>query len=336
MKTLVYHLGIDAGFFTEYTYMTDAIIFCERHGIEFVLYSDDANFACGRGWDDFFKPFCRETHNRINHLFNTHHIPALKQLLFGKGRRIGVTKALTWKAKVKVKYALGRTLGLLAYGRPILLNQDVRPWHGDTDRTTGKTNYEDYLRTFAQVNKRIWHLNEATARECEKLKTELSLPGKYIACQVRGGDKITETELLPPSLYIRLIREKGRGMKDVFVLTDDYAIFEQLRRLAPDMRWYTLCTPEEKGYVNDAFIKTSEERKHRQMTRFLSSMDILMKSELFVGSVTTGPSLFVLKNKWPDAVAADCDAADFPHVATLPINERAKLAQGFLSAISQE
>lgn len=46
-KTMIYHIGIDAGFFTEYTYMLHAILYCLQHKIQFKLYSDDANF----GWE---------------------------------------------------------------------------------------------------------------------------------------------------------------------------------------------------------------------------------------------------------------------------------------------
>lgn len=30
-KTMIYHIGIDAGFFTEYTYMLHAMLYCLQH-----------------------------------------------------------------------------------------------------------------------------------------------------------------------------------------------------------------------------------------------------------------------------------------------------------------
>ena len=32
-KTMIYHIGIDAGFFTEYTYMLHAMLYCLQHKI---------------------------------------------------------------------------------------------------------------------------------------------------------------------------------------------------------------------------------------------------------------------------------------------------------------
>ena len=57
-RTLVYHIGIDAGFFTEYTYMIHAMLYCLTHQIQFKLYSSDANFKYDKGWTDYFQPFC--------------------------------------------------------------------------------------------------------------------------------------------------------------------------------------------------------------------------------------------------------------------------------------
>ena len=36
-KTMIYHIGIDAGFFTEYTYMLHAMLYCLQHKIQFKL-----------------------------------------------------------------------------------------------------------------------------------------------------------------------------------------------------------------------------------------------------------------------------------------------------------
>lgn len=46
---MIFHLGIDAGFFTEYTYMLHAMLYCLQHKIQFKLYSDDANFGWEKG-----------------------------------------------------------------------------------------------------------------------------------------------------------------------------------------------------------------------------------------------------------------------------------------------
>lgn len=69
-KTLVYHLGVDAGFFSEYCNMLYAISYCLLHKIRFTLYSVDANFGKERGWQDYFQPFFYEVSDDFHHTMN--------------------------------------------------------------------------------------------------------------------------------------------------------------------------------------------------------------------------------------------------------------------------
>lgn len=47
-KRLVYHVGIDCGFFVELNNMINAILYCLLNGYRFQLYSEDANFGTGK------------------------------------------------------------------------------------------------------------------------------------------------------------------------------------------------------------------------------------------------------------------------------------------------
>ena len=55
-RRMVYHVGVDCGFFVEMNYMVDAMLYCLAHRIRFQLYSDDANFGTGKGWTEYFLP----------------------------------------------------------------------------------------------------------------------------------------------------------------------------------------------------------------------------------------------------------------------------------------
>ena len=70
MRQLVFHLGHSAGFYSEFNNMVLAILYCQRHNIAFKLYSDDANFRIKKGWQDYFLPFCNESHNPVHHYIN--------------------------------------------------------------------------------------------------------------------------------------------------------------------------------------------------------------------------------------------------------------------------
>jgi hypothetical protein len=54
-RKLYFHLGVNAGFFSEFNYLLLAMLSCLENHIQFVLYSADANFKVDKGWDDFFR-----------------------------------------------------------------------------------------------------------------------------------------------------------------------------------------------------------------------------------------------------------------------------------------
>ncbi len=263
----------------------------------------------------------------LYHTYNTHRLPSWKALM--KDKKLPKTKLMKWKLKATCKNITGETLAFLTYKKPVLLNCHLKFDPNQHFHIPELGIDGDYLHAFRKMTEITWKLNEVTGRECRHLADNLQLPQEYVGCQIRGGDKITETNLLPAEYYIRLIKQKT-DLRDVFVLTDDYRIFRQVQSLAPDIRWYTLCDSGEKGYVNSAFTQTTKELKQKQMTRFLSSIQLLMNASIFTGSITTGPSLFLLKKFYPDISPADCLLEDFPQAATLPIPGRSQMAAEFL------
>lgn len=328
-RRLVYHVGVDAGFFAEYTHMLHGMLYCLQHGLRFELYSDDANFGFSRGWQDYFKPFCTEVHEPFHHKYNVYALPSWPEI----ARRAWSAKSLRlpeWKLKASWLHAMGRALSRMAYGERVLLSHDVRLDLDSRFHIPALGVDGGYLEAFRAVSAVAWRLNGEVEAKCRSLAASLHLPERYVGCQVRGGDKVTETSLLPPAHYVRMIRRCGG--QDVFVLTDDYRLFEQLEQEAPDIRWHTLCSPQEQGYVNSSFSRSGALHKRERMIRFLASMEILMRSSLFIGSVTTGPSLFLLKLGYPSVLPADCRPEDFPAICRMPVGGRSRAAAEYLAS----
>ena len=163
-KTMIYHIGIDAGFFTEYTYMLHAMLYCLQHKIQFKLYSDDANFGWEKGWEDCFAPFCEQVHEPFHHTYNTHRLPSWQALM--KDKKLPKTKLLKWKLKVTCKNIIGKALAFFTYGKPVRLNFQVtfnpnQHFHIPELGIDG-----DYLHTFQKLTEITWKLNDTTAQEC--------------------------------------------------------------------------------------------------------------------------------------------------------------------------
>ena len=327
-RRLIYHVGVDAGFFAEYTNLVHAMLYCLQHGLRLELYADDANFGHARGWTDYFRPFCPLVHEGFHHAYNIYSLPPWP-VVMSRAMQERSLRLVSWKLKTGWLHVMGSALARMAYGERTLLSQHVRLDLNTRFHIPALGVDGDYLQAFRVASSIAWRLNEEVADECRSLTEQLCLPAGYMGCQVRGGDKVTETALLPPDRYVRLLRR--HGAEHVFVLTDDYRLFRALQSEAPDIGWYTLCTPDEQGYVNRSFARSDAGRKRAQMVRFLASMEILKRASLFMGSVTTGPSLFLLKLGYPDILPADCRKEDFPDICRLPVGGRSRRAAEYLS-----
>ena len=323
-KIMVYHVGIDAGFFAEYTYMLDAMLFCLQNKIQFRLYSSDANFKYDKGWTDYFLPFCVDVHETYHSCFNIHRLPSWNVILKQKQWNL-----LKWKFKSLFKNAVGDMLAFIQYRKRVFLNHNIS-FNPDCHFFIPELDINgDYLHAFQVMVKITWHLNSEANDVSKRYINKLNLPSKYISCQVRGGDKITETDLLLPQYYIDTIKDMCVE-KNVFVLTDDIRIFNTLKQREPDFNWYTLCTDEEYGYVNNTFSLQRGHSKKMQMLRFITSIDLIMKSNLFIGSITTNPSLFMLKLFYPQHNPIDCSKIGFKKIACSSIKERGEISKQYL------
>jgi hypothetical protein len=327
--TLIYHLGVDAGFFTEYMYMLNAMMYCLHHRLQFRLYSADANFGVERGWTDYFAPFCPEDQEELHSIYNRHALPTWRQLIHRNPGRspLGL---LGWKMKVEAQSLVGHLKARQYYHRRIRLNQDVHFRFDEAYPVAELGMDSNYLTNFKKMANLTWHFNAEVEEAARLIISELQLPEDYLGCQLRGGDKSTEVDLTSPDALAEALRRLPHH-DHVFVLTDDYRLYEALVARHPDIHWYTLCTPQEQGYVNKVFTATSPLLKRRQMVRFLTSVRILMNARHFVGSICPGPSLFLLKYLWPNATPLDCARQDFPRAITLPVRERGEMAGKFLS-----
>ena len=325
---LIYRVGIDAGFFAEHAAMVLAMLEAMRNGWKFCLYGDSANFGYAHGWEDFFEPFCPMDHHAFHARYNIYKARPLASVFSApRGQRLS---RLAWNVKLRWRSAVAHAAAWRTYGRRVRLNSDVALSAQQHYTCPALGIDADYMHAFRALAKETWHFNRQTSSAVARLRASLGMGSEYVACQLRGGDKVTETNLLPPARYVEMLRERATT-KDVFVLTDDYRLFEEIRSLAPEFRFFTLCRPEERGYVNSAFIRTDAQVKRESMERFLASMQILLDSRLFFGSITAGPSLFLLKMRYPEAVAVDCAAEDVPHAVTLPIAGRSQMASEFLA-----
>lgn len=270
-KKFIHHLGTGNGFFSELNSMLFAVLFCLQKKLRFELYSKDAYFTFGNGWNEYFESFCPEFMNDyigkrisreyINNTYNNH---------------------ICYLYKIITKNVLLNDI--YWYCRS--------GWFEHSHFDIPELGINGDLRHAMKIIIPIVYRFNATYKACikkEVKKTEL--PDNYISLHIRAGDKITERELITSQSYLEKAKERT-GCKNVFIATDDYRIFDQLKDANPDYTFYTTTSPEEKGYDQDMTVLSSNEHIRRNLIELFASIEIFLHSELFVGTYSSNPGLF--------------------------------------------
>lgn len=96
----------------------------------------------------------------------------------------------------------------------------------------------------------------------------------------------------------------------------------------PKLRIVSLCQPEDQGYSHQAFCIAAPQSKRAAIIRLIVSIDLLLHAKKFAGSITTGPSVFIMKQRYaePSVIAVDCAKEMLESALTLPIDSRAAIS----------
>ena len=325
-RRLIYHVGIDCGFSVELNYMINAMLYCLAKGYRFQLYSEDANFGTGRGWTEYFAPFCEEVHEAFHHKYNLHRPPTWRRVI----RNVTKTRSLSfvfWKLKFLLKSLTGHWLAFRAYGEHVRLSQDVAHAPDKYYHIPAFGINSSYYEAYAMLARMIWQPQPEVQQQMADAKRRLSLPQVYSGVQIRGGDKAKEARLITGRQIIEALRPQAGEC--IFALADNYSQLEIVRSEFPQVRIVSLCQPEDQGYSHKAFCTSSPLEKKSAIVRLIVSIDLLLHASKFVGSITTGPSVFIMKQRCgePSVAAVDCSKETLGSVLTLPIDHRAAISE---------
>lgn len=273
-QKMTFHLGAEAGFFSEFNNMVLAILYCLHKKIKFSLYSKTANFALSKGWNDFFLPFCNEKTFFLHSRYN----------------RRGY--------QIKNKQALPPTI-LKLITRDNFLTQDI--WDDFRNEDFSRTQFHipelglnnaSLLEATSIIISMIWRYNLTSQKIIKEYRTSIHLPRNYIGMHIRSGDKTLEAQTFSIHHYMEKANELNLP-KNAFVLTDNYRVIEQLRNNYRDWKFTTLCSPEEQGYVHSEFNKLDKYQKYLQHLKLFASMDICSAADNYIGTYSSNPGMFM-------------------------------------------
>lgn len=272
-KELIFHLGAEQGFYSEFNNMVFAIIYCLKYEYKFILYSGDANFKIEKGWQDFFEPFCKETNFFLHKKINKRHFPPnlskKSSFLFKIYRLLNKNTYLTYELWDK------------------FFNENFEREIFDIPQLGIRGNLRDASRIIVEM---IYKFNYSTKTEISELVHNLNLPSEYLAVNVRRGDKDTEFKFIDTSSYIKKLQNVSI-IKNIFVFTDDYEVIENLSQYK-DYSIFSLVNKSEKGYIHGDFLKLSVSEKRYLLIKMFAAIELVCKSNYAVGTFTTNPGLF--------------------------------------------
>lgn len=265
-KKLIFHIGHSSGFYSEFNNMVLAILYCQRHDIDFHIYSSDANFGYQKGWCDFFQPFCNESQNPIHHFIN-HRFEAPK----------GGHRRQAYKIYKKIFPNIYLTSDLWNAFRHI----------DQTELTTDATKSHS-----AAIINEIYRFNAPTQESINNILSRIHLKDPYIGFHIRRGDKDSEHKATHINDYISKA-ESTTDIRQAFVSTDDYRIFEELCEQYPQWEFYTITPCEKRGYYHQQFLKLQPEEKRRDLITMFASMELLCRAKYSFCTFSSNIGMFL-------------------------------------------
>lgn len=128
-------------------------------------------------------------------------------------------------------------------------------------------------------------------------------PYPYVAIHVRRGDKIdgfragrrlaAEGENVPVEKYLSIIDERLPKIKNLFVMTDDYRVIEEIQSARPGLKIYTFCDKGDQGYIQQSFDACESSLKVKALRRIVSEAEIARRSRIFIGCYKSNVSRYI-------------------------------------------
>jgi hypothetical protein len=274
-KNLVFHLGVDSGFFSEYNNMIFAMLYCLENKIRFVLYSRDANFGYDSGWSDYFMPFCEEDDDPFHAKYNFRyprgilHLAMLPQIPFYHWTHRNTR--LTFEVFKSIR------------------NRKQEKKHFYIPELGIDGGLQDACRVLVDIT---WRYNLETQERITRLISSLQLPEKYAGVHIRGGDKVIEVPQQPVTKYLHKLLEVS-GEKNVFIFTDDYRFIDEWCRQNNEFVVHTLIGKDERGYFHAEFRTQDKAFIKRSQDKLWASIDIFSMAQTFVGTFSSNIGIYL-------------------------------------------
>ena len=272
-KRMIFRLGYDAGFYSEFNGMVLAVVYCIKNNIRFEMNSSYSNFKIQKGWDDYFEPFFKE-----NNLFLNKYINYRPYNISAKN--------------IKLEKRLKKIFNIDLFTQDIW--NDIRStkfWNSQIVNKDLGIN-ETLLQTGEWITSLCYNFKPKVQESICKVKNDLCLPEEYIGIHIRRGDKIKETQFINIESYFELATRLTH-IRSVFISTDDYRTILEIKNKYQEWRIFYDIDVNASGYDQNVFSRKLKRQKFKDLIYLFSNVETLSESKIFIGTISTNIGMFV-------------------------------------------
>lgn len=280
-KKVLFRIGVDAGFFSEFNNMIFSLHYCLKHDIIFVLNSNHANFSFKKGWSDYFVPFLKENQFLLNKYYNNRLAPPI---IVRHRDKIGFSIYKIWLWLNGYSYTTWQIL-------PLARKQSI----DDMYSLPAIGIKGQLLQNCSKLVDNLWVFQPQVKELIDQQIHRIQIPECYIALHIRLGDKIAETGFqIELDKYMKVIEQNNNGCSNIFVATDDYTSIEMLQVTYPTYNFFTLCNETKRGYHQNYQSRKNKEQVKEDMIDLFADVELLCKGNIFVGTLSSNVGIFML------------------------------------------
>lgn len=280
-KTLIYKWGAEAGFYSELNNLLLAMAYCLEYKIKLVISCPKNSVNCiHKGWEDYFLPFCPIISNDkkiISHLIYK----------FDYRQPIGLNRV----KKIIIKIV--KKILKVDYFTSDLWDNFRDYSYISGIHKVGNYTYNDYFDYYYDLLCILYNFNPLLKRDIDDLKKSLNLPLDYVAMHIRGGDKVSEYNLIDYQKYFDLIKTKKVSSSFIFIFTDDYEIYTRCKNQYPEYNFVTSCKETERGYSLNELKCLDKNTLYKEYVKMIASLEVLKEASIIFGTYTTNPGMFL-------------------------------------------
>ena len=270
----------DRGFGSELNNLLYAINYCQEKNMSLRFLSNKWNTKIEKGWVDFFKQIPESIF--LSNYTNLTSYSILRIFFSLSDLRLNVEQKEIHFLKLFITN-IGLKIFNFSKQKKYLFIHDYFKVVYEFNKDEFENDKNIFKKKMNTILKSIWNLNQKTINKINENKSMFNL-SKYVVLHIRRGDKITTSEDLLYSYdkYIKKIDSKN--IQCVFVMSDDYTVYEDLVENYPKFNFYTLIDENQRGHFQSSFNNLSINEKEKNAINLFTEIEIAKKADFFVGS----------------------------------------------------